>query len=112
MIILDNTDLTHNISVYVRQEITSCVCTITDEETKISTNLDITGTTTDGIFTFILTYTFINNRYYLLELFKSDVNINKSKIFTTTQSDLEAFTTNNSFYTTITKDAKTYKVKQ
>jgi len=112
MIILDNTDLTHSISVYIRQNLVSCTATVTDEETQISTASAVTGTYTDGVFAFTLTHTFLNNKYYLLELSAAGEIINRSKIFTTTQTDLEGFTTNNSFFTEITKDAKTYKVKQ
>lgn len=112
MIILDSTDLTHSISVYIRQEVTTATAVVLEEETQIETTSIITGTYASGVLTFTLTHTFLDKRFYFLELSSEGVNINKSKIFATTETDLEAFSMNTDYYTTITKDAKTFKVKQ
>ncbi len=114
MIILQPIATAQLISVYLRNTADTYTARITEEETQVETLSTVTGTYDSGVFTFNISHDFLNNRFYYLEILDGDTDrtLNKSKIFTTTQTDLEGYTINNSYYQTIDKDERTFTVKQ
>ena len=112
MMIIDSTDSAHTISVYVRKEVTTCDSTLINEASQVETSASVTGTYDSGIFTFNITHTFKNRRFYMLELKSGGVLINRSKIFATSQTDLEKYDMNEDYYQTISKDERTFSIKE
>ena len=114
MIILKPIATNQEVVLFVRSEITACDAVLVEEETKDSTSYEVSGSYDSGAFTFNIAHAFLEGRFYWLKLNDSDTaqNLNKSKIFVTAQTDFENFDMNQDYYETITKDERTYIVKQ
>ena len=114
MIILEPIATAQQVSVYIRSSATNYQAKVVDEQTLVETSSTVTGTYSEGLFTFNLTHSFEDNRFYWLYVNDSDTsaNLNKSKIFITDQSDLQVYSMPDDFYTTITKTKKRFYVRK
>lgn len=141
MIILKPLSSPQEISVYVRSQSTYHFVIIVDEETQSHYAYIVEGSYSDGMLTFNLSHNFINSRFYWMYINKledadyaagmtacdgtptaeaclnialddPDLNLNKSKIYVTDQTDFEKYSLTNDYYKIIEKDEKRFIVKR
>ena len=112
MIILQATDTAQEITVYAREHTaTTYTVTVIDEGLNSTTSTaDVDGVYVDGLLTLDISYDFLTDSFYAVQIYADSKLIAFHKIYITNQ-DLEKYSVLDDYYTQINKANTTYITK-
>lgn len=114
MIIVNSISTPQEVSFYARdnEAVTVTVNIIDEFKDTVTALTDVSCTYVDGLMTLDLTYDFLNDNFYNIQVYDGVNLIAFHKVYATNQTAYDKYTVLAGYYTEITKVDTGYKVKQ